>query len=483
MKYLTLALALFASVLAQNATDPTQLPTPVSPLVSADISWILISSALVFLQIPGLGLFYAGLGEAKNSLSVMLSVLLAAGVVMTQWVLFGYSLAFSDTSTSNFIGNLKYAALIDTLTTVNPIAGTIPTALFSMYQMMFAAITPGLAIGAVAGRMRLLPMMVFVFLWTTIVYDPIAYWTWSGLGWLHVLNVMDYAGGSVVHVSAGVTGLVLALMSGKRVDYGTRNYESHNPTYVYMGTILLWFGWMGFNGGSAVSASTRAVGAAFATNIAAAAGGMTYMGMEALVNKKRFSAVGFCAGVVVALVAVTPGSGFIEPGMAILFGFFPAIVCFYAVKMMHYFKVDDALDVAACHGVGGAFGMILTGIFAQHKVTDIGVTPGTSTAGWVDQVWIQVPVQLAGIGAVCAWAAGWTAVLVLVINLIPGLKMRCHQEAEEMGLDRYEVGESAYPYGSVATLDVDSNFKAHLSLPKVPSQITLTNAGNNSSMV
>ncbi|KAI8619027.1 amt family ammonium transporter [Chytriomyces sp. MP71] len=461
-------------VLAQNAT------TAESPLKPGDISWILISSALVFIQIPGLGLYYSGLAESKNSFSILLSVMLAAAVVSMQWVLFGYSLAFSDTSSSNFIGNFEYAALLNTLNVVNPVAGTIPAALFAMYQLMFAAIAPGQAIGAVAGRMRFMPMMIFVALWTTIVYDPIAYWSWSENGFLHSINVMDYAGGSVVHLSGGVTGLVLAVMSGRRCDYGTRTYETHNPTFVYIGTMLLWFGWNGFNGGSAVSASTRAVGAALATNIAAFAGGLTMMAMEALINKKRFSAIGFCNGVVVALVAITPGSGYVRPSIALLFGILPVITCFYADKVVHYIQVDDVLDVSVGHGVGGAFGMILTGLFAQHRVTDIDATPGSSRAGWVDRDWIQVPVQLAGIGAVLLWTVGWTAIIIFAVNLIPGMKMRCHKEAEEMGLDVYEVGETSYPYVPVASLETDSimmRSSANSNMVKVASQETMSDEG------
>ncbi|KAJ3076287.1 hypothetical protein HDU98_004586 [Podochytrium sp. JEL0797] len=448
----TFILATLASAaLAQNSTSDAS----VSPLVGGDMSWIIMASALVFLQIPGLGFFYAGLGESKNSLHTLLGVMLAFCVVCVQWVLFGYSLAFSDTSSSTFIGNFQYAALLNTMTTENSIAGTIPNALLAMYQMMFACITPGLLIGGVAGRMRLLPTMVFVFLWTTIVYDPIAYWSWSSNGWLHSLNVMDYAGGSVVHLSSGVTGFVLALMLGKRVDYGTREYKPHNPMFVYIGTALLWFGWMGFNGGSALASNQRAVGAAFATNIAAAAGGLTMVGLESLVNKKKFSSIAFCNGVVVALVAITPGSGFVEPAMGLLFGILPAIVCFYAGKFVHYLRVDDVLDVSACHGVGGAFGMILTGILAQSNITDLDASI-TAPAGWISGMWIQVPVQLAGIASVALWTAVWTAVIVLAVNAIPGLKMRCNSEAEAMGLDAYEVGEDCYPvtYSQVPTIEV-----------------------------
>ncbi|KAJ3076288.1 hypothetical protein HDU98_004587 [Podochytrium sp. JEL0797] len=480
-----LALSLLAStVMAQNATA--------SPLDNGDMSWVIMSSALVFLQIPGLGFFYAGLGESKNSLHTLLGVMLAFCVVCVQWVLFGYSLAFSDTSSSTFIGNFQYAALLNTMTTENSIAGTIPNALLAMYQMMFACITPGLLIGGVAGRMRLLPTIVFVFLWTTIVYDFIAYWNWSSNGWLHSLNVMDYAGGSVVHLSSGVTGLVLALMLGKRVDYGTREYKPHNPMFVYIGTALLWFGWMGFNGGSALASNQRAVGAAFATNIAAASGGLTMMALAALVDKKRFSSIAFCNGVVVALVAITPGSGFVQPVFGIFFGVLPAIVCFYAGKFVHHLGVDDVLDVSAGHGVGGAFGMILTGIFAQHTVTNIDAGSGTPT-GWLDGAWIQIPIQLAGIASVALWTALCTAAIVLFINMIPGLKMRCSKEAELMGLDAYEVGEDCYPvaYSPVATSAlpekcevvsmVDRESKELSDASPHPSQTTL--AGNGVEIV
>ncbi|KAJ3059366.1 hypothetical protein HDU99_006368 [Rhizoclosmatium hyalinum] len=353
--------------------------------------------------------------------------------------------------------------------------------------MMFACITPGLLIGGIAGRMRLLPMMIFVFLWTTIVYDPIAYWTWSSNGWLHSLNCLDYAGGSVVHLSSGVTGFILAVLLGKRNDYGVREYKPHNPAFVYIGTALLWFGWNGFNGGSALASNERAVGAAFATNIAAAAGGLTMMAMESLVNKKRFSAIAFCNGVVIALVAITPGSGYIQPGVALVFGVLTPIVCFYASKFVHWLGVDDTLEVGASHGVGGAFGMILTGIFAQFSITNVDVAGG-ATAGWIDTVWIQVPVQLAGIAAVTVWTAGWTCIIVLAVNMIPGLKMRCHKDAEAVGLDTAEVGEASYPvYESVATEEPSKLEKEELLEPRItkplgdvsphPSQTTLADNG------
>ncbi|KAJ3075113.1 hypothetical protein HDU98_009182 [Podochytrium sp. JEL0797] len=443
-----------------------------SPLNSGDISWVVVSSVLVFIQIPALGFFYSGLVETKNSLSTLLSVMLCFSVVVLQWVLFGFSLSFSDTSGSQFIGNFDYAVLKNTLNTVNAIAGTIPNLLLAMYQMMFACITPGLLIGGVAGRMRLVPMMVFVFLWTTLVYDPIAYWNWSANGWLHNMNALDYAGGSVVHISSGVTALVLAVMLGKRVDYGTREFKPHNPTFVYLGTALIWFGWNGFNGGSALASNERAVSAAFATNIAAAMGGMAFMLCDTIFNgTKRLSAVAYCNGVVIGLVAITPGSGFIQPAYGIVFGVLTNIVCFFAMKAVHRFHVDDVLEAFAGHGVGGAFGMLLTGIFAQRAITEIDVT-GAATAGWLDGVWIQVPVQMAGIAAVFAWTAAWTALIVFVMNLVPGLRLRCDEESERAGLDVAEVGETSYPYHLVR--EEDGVEEGRRVLPVVGSQVTLS---------
>ncbi|KAJ3295610.1 hypothetical protein HDU79_008799 [Rhizoclosmatium sp. JEL0117] len=422
-------------------------------------------SVLVFIQIPAVGFFYAGLAESKNSLSTLLSVLLCASVVIIQWVLFGYSLAFSDTSASPFIGNFEYAALRSAMNTQNHIAGTIPNALLSMYQMMFAAITPGLAIGGVCGRLRLFPLMVFVFVWTTLVYDPIAYWSWSFNGWLRALNVMDYAGGSVVHISSGVTGFVLAIMLGRRNDYGTKEYKPHNPVFVYIGTVLMWFGWNGFNGGSAFASNERSVSAAFATNIAAAMSGITFMLVDKFVNIKRFSAIAFCNGIVIGLVAITPGSGFVQPVFGIVFGIVTPIVCFYAMRLVHWLRVDDTMEVGASHGVGGAFGMILTGILAQYSVTTMNVDSG-APAGWLDGQWTQVPIQLAGIAAVFAWTVVWTVLIVGAMNSIPGLQLKCDMEAERVGLDVTEVGEVSYPYVRVIT-DSEDMGAFERSLPVV----------------
>ncbi|KAJ3296886.1 hypothetical protein HDU79_005468 [Rhizoclosmatium sp. JEL0117] len=387
------------------------------PLNSGDTSWVLISSALVFIMAPGLGFFYAGIGESKNTMSILVSVLLSFAVSMIHWALIGFSLAFSDTTDSPFLGNLDYFALLGTMTKTNPEAPTIPASLFALYQMMFAAIAPALFIGATAG-------------------------------WLHNLNVMDYAGGSVVHVTSGTTALILALMLGPRIDYdGEKEFHAHSPTYVYLGTGLLWFGWMGFNGGSSVAANSRGVNAAFTSNLAASAGGVTWMILDTIVNQKKYTAIGLCTGAIAGLAAVTPGSGFVQPGVGIIFGIISAICCFYSVKLMKKLRIDDTLDVAPVHGVGGAVGMLLTGVFAQYQVTQVDITPGVEpTAGWLDGVWVQVPVQFLAIISICAWSALWSAILVHIMNKFPFTELRCSAEAEVHGLDETEIGEADHLY-------------------------------------
>ncbi|KAI8619937.1 ammonium transporter AmtB-like domain-containing protein [Chytriomyces sp. MP71] len=436
----------------EHRTNTTNTTHAVSPLDSGDVAWLLVAAALIFTMTPGLGFFYSGLAETKNSLSMLHVCMLIFSVVAVQWSLFGYSISFSDTSSSVFIGNLRYAALLDTMDTQNKVAPTVPNSLWAMYQMMAACITPGLWIGATAGRMRILPTMVLALIWTTIVYDPIAYWVYGHNGWLHNLNVLDYAGGTLVHLSAGSTAFVLAAIMGRRVDYGQRDYENHNPSYVYLGTALLWFGWMGFDGGCATSANSRAVNAAFTTNLSGAVAGLIWMGLDTVVNKKRFSAIGYCTGAIAGLATMTAGSGLVQPGFGLIYGLCAGVFCFFGVQVMHFLRIDDSLDVAAVHGVGGSLGLLLTGVFAQYKVTatDIGSEVAV-TAGWVDRVWIQVPVQLAAIAAVAAWSMLWTALLVSVMNKIPILRLRVSAEEEVRGIDATEVGEQSYHFVALPT--------------------------------
>ncbi|KAJ3076290.1 hypothetical protein HDU98_004589 [Podochytrium sp. JEL0797] len=376
-------------------------------------------------------------------MTMLVSVMLAFSVAAIEWALMGFSLGLSDTSGSKFIGNFEYGALLRTIETSNVQAPTIPNSLFAMYQMMFASITPALFLGSVGGRMKMAPMMVFVLFWSIIVYNPVVYWVWSANGWLKLMNVMDYAGGSVVHVSSGTTAIVLAILIGKRVDYGKRKFVQHNPMFVYLGTGLLWFGWMGFNGGSSFAANPRGVNAAFASNLAAVSGGLVWMFLEIIVEKKGFSTVAFCTGAIAGLATITAGAGFVQPGFGLVYGILAAVTCFYCIELCHHLHIDDSLDVMAVHGVGGILGMILTGIFAQHTVTDVDA-PG-STAGWVDHVWVQVPVQLAAIASVGCWSVAWSIVFFFLIEKVLRLKFRCTEEEELMGLDLAEIKEIAHP--------------------------------------
>ncbi|KAJ3076280.1 hypothetical protein HDU98_004579 [Podochytrium sp. JEL0797] len=459
-------LALASALLMPLANAQLHVATPLpnkSPLDPGNQAWLLISTALVFLMVPGLGFFYSGISEAKNSMTMLVSVMLAFSVAAIEWALMGFSLALSDTSGSKFIGNFQYGGLLGTIETSNLQAPTIPNSLFAMYQMMFASITPALFLGSVGGRMKMAPMMLFVLFWSIIVYNPIVYWVWSANGWLKLMNVMDYAGGSVVHVSSGTTAIVLALMIGKRVDYNKRKFVQHSPMFVYLGTGLLWFGWNGFNGGSSFAANSRATNASFASNLAAVSGGLVWVLLEMVVEKKGFSTVAFCTGAIAGLATITAGAGFVQPGFGIIYGILAAITCFYCIELCHHLHIDDSLDVMAVHGVGGILGMILTGIFAQHTVTNV-FAPG-STAGWVDHVWIQVPVQLAAIAAVGCWSVAWSVVFFLVIEKVFGMKFRCTREEEVEGLDRAELKEIAKPPAYSKISGMEEGVKKTVPIP------------------
>ncbi|KAJ3059890.1 hypothetical protein HDU98_004086 [Podochytrium sp. JEL0797] len=371
----------------------------------------------------------------------MVAVFLTFAVSTIQWSLVGFSLSFSDTTRSAFIGNLDYFAQLGTMTKTNPEAPTIPSSLFSLYQMMFAGIGPPLFVGATAGRTRLVPTIIFSVLYSTFIYDPVNYWVWSADGWLNQLNGMDYAGGSVSHITAGTTAFVLAKMIGPRLEYGAKHFKPHSPTFVYIGTGLLWFGWMGFNGGSSVAANSRGVIAAFSTNLAASSGGITWMILNSMIDNKKFNAIGFCTGAVAGLAAITPGSGFVQPCVGIIYGITAAVGCFYAIKVQAWMKVDDTVDVAATHGVGGAIGMVLTGIFAQYQVSEMDNTSAPH-AGLIDGVWVQVPVQILVVVCVSAWSAAWTALFVTLMNQFSVTALRCSAESEAIGLDLAEIGES-----------------------------------------
>jgi len=311
---------------------------------------------------------------------------------------------------------------------------------------MFAIITPMIAIGAVAERSRLGPLLVFVFVWSTIVYDPMANWIWNANGWSFKLGGLDFAGGTPVHISSGTAALAISIYLGKRRGYGTDRlaYKPNNTSYVVLGTVLLWFGWFGFNGGSALAANLRAAQACMVTNLAASVAGLTWMFWDWRLERK-WSAVGFCSGAISGLVAITPGSGFVGSPAAVAFGFVAGTACNFATQLKFLIKVDDALDIFAAHAVGGIVGNLLTGLFAQSSVAGFDgftVIPG----GWLDHNYIQLAYQLADSCAGFGYSFAVTTLILWAMHFIPGLRLRADEDSEILGIDDAEMGEFAVDY-------------------------------------
>jgi len=394
-------------------------------------------------MIPGVGFFYSGLLRRKNALSMIWASMLSAAVVSFQWFFWGFSLTFADNG-SPVIGTLKFFGLKDVL---GQPSGRIPMLLFCIYQLMFAAITVALAVGAIAERGRLGPTLVFMFVWSTLVYDFIAYWTWNSNGWSYKLGGLDFAGGTPVHISSGTAALAISIYLGKRRGYGTERlaYKPHNTSYVVLGTVLLWFGWFGFNGGSAGAANLRAVQACIVTNLAASVGGITWMLWDYRLERK-WSAVGFCSGAVSGLVAITPGSGYVGAPAAVLFGFMAGTLCNFATQLKFLLGYDDTLDIFASHGVGGIVGNLLTGLFAQASIVTFDGFSTPIPGGWLDRHFKQLGIQLADSVAGMAWSFVVTTIILWVMHYIPGLRLRASEQAEILGIDDAEMGEFAYDY-------------------------------------
>ena len=393
---------------------------------SGDISWILISSALVMLMTPGLAFFYGGLVRRKNVLSIVMQSFIALAVVGVVWILWGYTLAFGS-DVMGVIGGLEMFALNGVGLEPAPLAPTIPHLAFMVYQGMFAIITPALITGAFADRMRFGSFLLFLVLWSTFVYSPIAHWVWGG-GWLGSLGALDFAGGTVVHISAGMAALMTAFIVGKRKGYGRYSMTPHNIPLIVLGTALLWFGWFGFNAGSALGANETAVLAFVTTNTSAAAATLTWLMMD-WVYKKTPSLIGAATGAVAGLVAITPAAGFVTVQSALVIGFGASIICYAAIMLKNRIRFDDALDVWGVHGVGGIWGAIATGIFA----TGIGLIAGNLT---------QLSVQLIGVVSTMAYAAVATWIILKIVDAIMGLRVSPEEEA--IGLDISLHLEEAY---------------------------------------
>jgi Amt family ammonium transporter len=396
-----------------------------------DTAWILAATALVlFMTLPGLALFYAGLVRAKNVLSVMAHCVAIACLASVVWLLAGYSLSFSGTSA--LIGDFAKLGLVSVKR--GAMVGTLPESVFFAFQMAFAVITPALIVGAFVERIRFSGVLLFSGLWLLVVYAPVCHWVWGG-GWLQDRHVMDYAGGLVVHATAGVSALLMAWRLGPRDGYPRDLSPPHNPGMTMMGAGMLWVGWYGFNAGSALAANGDAGAALVATHMSAAAAGLVW----ALIERRRFgrsSMVGLVTGVVAGLATVTPASGFVSPLGGVLLGVAGSVVCFYAVDMVkHRLKIDDSLDVFAVHGVGGILGTLLVAVLASPTLGGAGYAPGVGMAG-------QVLTQAIGVAAVCAWSGIATLVLVFIVRRTVGL--RASDEAVDEGLDMSAHGERAY---------------------------------------
>ncbi|KAF7562194.1 hypothetical protein G7046_g1950 [Stylonectria norvegica] len=410
-----------------------------------DIGWMLTATALVLLMIPGVGFFYSGLARRKSALSLIWLSVMSTAVTCFQWFFWGYSLTFSH-SAGPFIGDLSNFAFRNVLARPSVGSDKIPDLLFAVYQGMFSAITVALATGAVAERGRMLPCVVFMFLWATLIYDPIACWTWNPSGWSNKMGGLDFAGGTPVHIASGSAALAYSVMLGKRRGHGTHelNYRPHNVTHIVIGTVFLWVGWFGFNAGSALSANLRGVMAAVVTNLAACVGGITWCVLDYRLERK-WSTVGFCSGVVAGLVSITPGSGYVPAWSAVVFGVLGASFSNYATKVKFLLGIDDALDIFAVHGVGGLVGNICTAFFASKHIAALDGTTRIK-GGWLDHHWEQMGFQLADSFTGGLYSFSGTCLILCILNMIPGLRLRATEEAEILGIDDAEIGEFAYDY-------------------------------------
>ncbi len=404
---------------------------------SGDTAWVLIASALVLLMtIPGLAFFYGGLVRRKNVLSILMQCFIIVCVISLQWVLYGYSLSFGP-DFHGIIGNLDWAGLKGVGAIPNKdYAATIPHSVFMIFQAMFAIITPALIIGAYAERVKFPAFLMFTVLWATFVYDPLAHWVWGSGGWLKSLGGLDFAGGIVVHVSSGISALVLALMLGKRVGYNHKPIRPHNLPFTVLGAALLWFGWFGFNAGSALAADGIAANAFVTTNTATAAAGLAWALIEWWHNGSP-TILGTATGAVAGLVAITPACGFVNPMNAMFMGIIVAIVCYTAVAVIKgKLGYDDSLDAFGVHGVGGSAGTILTGIFAQKAMNAAGADG--LLFGNIHQFLVQCLMLIVTI----VFAAVMTFVIFKIVDAVIG--MRVEEKNEIIGLDLTQQSEAAY---------------------------------------
>jgi Amt family ammonium transporter len=448
-----LVLSAAASVaLAQTPAAPTTpaastpapgaaaAPAPASKIDKGDTAWMLTSCALVLMMTaPGLALFYGGMVRQKNALGTLMQSFIIMAVISIQWVLWGYSLAFGPDK-GGIIGGLEWIGLRGVGgEPFDAYSKTIPHQVFMAFQMMFAIITPALITGAFAERKKFSAFLLFTVLWATFVYDPLAHWVWGDGGWLKKLGALDFAGGTVVHISSGMSALVCAVMLGKRRGYGHQPMQPHNLPMTVMGAALLWFGWFGFNAGSALEANALAASAFIATNTGAAAAALGWMFTEWMARGKP-TVLGAASGAVAGLVAITPASGYVGPVASIIIGALAGFLCYSACNFKSRLGYDDSLDVVGVHGVGGTWGALATGLFASKAVNDAGADG--LFYGNPAQLWTQIIAVVASI----VLAVVMTAIILKVVDALVGL--RVSEEDEAAGLDLSQHSETAYAGGS-----------------------------------
>jgi Amt family ammonium transporter len=430
-----LFLLLFMSLLTVSAAFAE---TPSPPKVdSGDTSWILISSALVMLMTPGLALFYGGMVRTKNVLGTVMQSFIALGVISIQWVIYGYSLAFGP-DIGHVIGSLSWIGLRGVGLDPNPdYAATVPHQAFMIFQMMFAVITPALITGAFAERFKFRTYLVFLVLWATFVYDPLAHWVWGTGGWIKNLGALDFAGGLVVHISSGIAALAAALVIGKRKGYGDEPMPPHNLTLTLLGAALLWFGWFGFNGGSAVASGSLATSAFVVTHISTAAAALSWMIAEWQYRGEP-TVLGAASGAVAGLVAITPASGFVGPISAIVIGAGAGVACYFAINLKTKLGYDDSLDVVGVHGIGGTWGALATGLFASKAINSAGndgLFFGNSSL-----------IGIQALSVVSAWVYSFVVTLIILKILDWTMGLRVSEEQEITGLDLTQHGEAGYSF-------------------------------------
>jgi Amt family ammonium transporter len=443
LKYISLSAILF--LLAGIAPLSAQETATPEPYISAGhTAWMIVATALVFLMtLPGLAFFYGGLVRRKNILNVLMQCFIIAAAITIEWIAFGYSMSFGSSkgALAPYIGGFDWAFLKGIgINDVSPYfisqpVERIPHIVFILFQCMFAIITPALILGAFAERIKFKGFFIFTLLWAILVYNPVAHWVWSGDGWLFKLGALDFAGGTVVHINAGIAALVMAILIGKRRGIAKNPVVPHNIPFVVLGAGLLWFGWFGFNAGSGLGADGLAANAFLVTHLATATAALTWAMIEWFTHKTP-TTVGIATGAVAGLVAITPAAGFVDVGGAIAIGFLVSVICFIAVsKIKPKMGYDDSLDAFGVHGVGGLFGAIATGIFAVPAVQS---AYSGAIAGNIKQLWIQ----LIAVAAVLVYSGVVTFILFKVVDKITGI--RSDKIVEEEGLDYYEHGETAY---------------------------------------